>query len=48
MVCTRKSEDSILNTPEDVGMVKSHVAVPHIHDLTCLSAWNNYWPHRMT
>jgi hypothetical protein len=31
--------------PSDVGMVKSHVAVPHLHHLTHLSTWSNYWCH---
>jgi hypothetical protein len=51
MVHTRTSVDPILDIPEDpldVGKVKSHVAVPHLHHLACLSAWSNYWPCRMT
>jgi hypothetical protein len=32
-----------LRDPSDVGMVKSHVAVPHLHHLTRSLAWSNYW-----
>jgi hypothetical protein len=42
MVCTRTSEDSILNIPE------GSVIVPHLHNLDCPSAWSKYWPLRMT
>jgi hypothetical protein len=26
----------------DVGVVKSHVVVPHLHHIDHLSAWSNY------
>jgi hypothetical protein len=42
MVYTRTSEDAILDIPKDpldVGMAKSHVAVPHLHHLL---SWSNY------
>jgi hypothetical protein len=31
-----------------VGVVKSHVIVPHLHHPDRPSAWRNYWPLRMT
>jgi hypothetical protein len=51
MVCTRTSEDPILNILEGsvgCGHGQVHVAVPHLHHLTHPSAWSNYWPLRMT
>jgi hypothetical protein len=45
MVHTRTFEELSLDSPEGSagrGVVKSHVAVPHLHHLDHLSAWSNY------
>jgi hypothetical protein len=44
----RTLSSTSLRDPSDMSMVKSHMAVPHLHRLTHPSAWSNYWPCRIT
>jgi hypothetical protein len=52
LVHTRTSEDPFLDIPKGpIGRGHghmSHVVLTHLHRLTCLSAWINYWPLRLT